>query len=172
MQDINHTKYQERISSNFQIKYGMNVDVNDFFKKGKSNKNLNFVGEDSCLCGHEIVNCCPVMYQDNTYIMGNCCIKRFGVETNKVCKKCNVEYDTKNCKLKKSDDEQLKVCKSCRNEIKMALKHKLTFGKYKSNTIGDTYETNRGYFNWMLNNVDDVKYYARLVLNLKQNKYY
>jgi uncharacterized protein (DUF3820 family) len=164
------TKYRERIINNFKLKYKLDIDIDDFFNNGQCNPNNYYEEEDNCLCDHKIKNCYPVKYQDNDYIMGSCCIKRFGIKRDKVCENCAQIYSSNNMKLRPNESNAL-LCKECRDNVKYAIDFTMRFGKYKGTSLEQIYDDDQSYFCWLHNSFPSMAKKLNLVKKYKLNKF-
>lgn len=165
-----NTKYLERITTNLKLKSGLDVDVNDFFSNGQCNPNHYYEDADNCLCDQKIKNCYPVKYQDTEYIMGSCCIKRFGIKKDKVCENCTQLYSTNNMKIR-ADDTNASLCKECRDNVKYAINSTLRFGKHKDMSLEQIYDQHPSYFSWLQNSFPKMATKLSLVKKYKLNKF-
>ncbi len=173
MPEIN-SKYRERISNNFKVKYGLDIDVDDFFNNGQCNPNSSFYNEKDakCLCDHAIKNCFLVSYHYDQYIMGSCCIKRFSIQEKKKCKNCTREYTGNNLKIRRTNEYNSLLCKECRDNVKFAIDYEMEFGKYKNNNLENIYVIDYNYFNWLHDNFPLMTPMLTLVNRYKQNRFF
>lgn len=108
----NENKYFMRIKNGLTESGHPEIDVADFFANGITDINYEFKESTDCLCGHPIEKNFIVKYNGVDFIMGSCCIKRFGIKVIKKCHICKSEYHTNNMK-------RLKLCRKCRRRIPM-----------------------------------------------------
>jgi hypothetical protein len=165
-----NAKYLERIKTNLKLKSGLDIDVNDFFNNGQCNPNRYLVEDNNCLCDQKIKNCYHVLCEDNEYIMGICCIKRFSIKKDKVCENCTQLYYTNNMKIKPDESNAL-LCKECRDNVKFSIDYKLRFGKYKDSSLEQIYDDHPAYFRWLLTSVPILATKLNLVKKYKLNRF-
>jgi hypothetical protein len=71
-----------------------------------------------CLCGHDIKRNCYITkdFDVNTIlILGNCCIKRFEIESSRTCKTCKKPHKNRN--VNRCNDCRIGLCDTCDRKI-------------------------------------------------------